>query len=338
MMIAWFARLLLVVGLVTFGAMLIGQQLPNGGVIAYTLENQNGISDLYLLDLASGMRFNLTQTPLYREDHAVWSADGKQIVYHRVADGSSQVCVWGEGESITCYPPQGMWDHSPDWSADGRRISFVSSDTMLFVRDLRDELVAYYSGKNMLIFDPAWSPDGKQIAFVEAHLERLNRSLYIIDPDLRTPQVIVDGDYQVSSPVWSPDGSQIAFAAQSQQYINLFILDVHSGAVRQLTAGGRDERPVWSPDGARIMFVSGRGGTLDLFVINADGTNERRLTDNDALDEAAAWSPHGSQIVFTSDRDGGNQLYVMDVETGATRRITSDANNHYDPAWRPLNP
>jgi hypothetical protein len=74
--------------------------------------------------------------------------------------------------------------------------------------------------------------------------------------------------------------------------------------------------------------------------MDADGTNQRRLTNNEAFDGAPSWSPDGAQLVFASDRDGNDELYVMNsdgAELGsvAVRRLTDNRAADRKPAWQP---
>lgn len=49
--------------------------------------------------------------------------------------------------------------------------------------------------------------------------------------------------------------------------------------------------PAWSPDGSQITFQSDRDGNYEIYVMNTDGTDQRRLTNNDAKDSEPAWRP-----------------------------------------------
>jgi hypothetical protein len=64
----------------------------------------------------------------------------------------------------------------------------------------------------------------------------------------------------VQTPAWSPDGHRIAFSGMAGGLSDLYVLDLASGTVRQLT----DDRyahlhPAWSPDGGTLAFVTDRG-------------------------------------------------------------------------------
>ncbi|MGK2856543.1 MAG: peptidase M28, partial [Thermoanaerobaculia bacterium] len=63
-------------------------------------------------------------------------------------------------------------------------------------------------------------------------------------------------------------------------------------------------------------------GSYELYTSDPDGSNVKRLTDNDAYDAEATWCHRGGKFVFTSDRDGDLDLYEMD-EAGNVKRLTN---------------
>ena len=77
--------------------------------------------------------------------------------------------------------------------------------------------------------------------------------------------------------------------------------------------GGGD--PAWSPDGGRLAFASIRGGEQDIYVIDADGTNERRLTSNDAIEEENPSWVDNDTVIFRADPDSGDS-HVLDRRPG----------------------
>ena len=66
-------------------------------------------------------------------------------------------------------------------------------------------------------------------------------------------------------------------------------LGAEAGKSFQLTSNpGLDQYPAWSPDGKTIAFQSNRDKNWEIYVINADGTNQRRLTNDRASDSTPA--------------------------------------------------
>src|SRR5258706_9917048 len=104
----------------------------------------------------------------------------------------------------------------------------------------------------------------------------------------------------LSSPTISPDGKQIVFTrawvekTRDLYRSNLWIIDVDSGRVRELTTGSRsDSSPSWSPDGKRIAFLSDRDGTDQLHVLWVDTREMAQLTRLDYAPTNIRWSPDG---------------------------------------------
>src|SRR5216117_313869 len=89
----------------------------------------------------------------------------------------------------------------------------------------------------------------------------------------------------VGNPQLSPDGKWVAYTVTEQSLkdnrgiTRIWLADVASGAVRQLTAGpGSDRPPRWSPDGRTLAFVSTRENGAQLWVLPIAGGEARRVT------------------------------------------------------------
>jgi len=95
--------------------------------------------------------------------------------------------------------------------------------------------------------------------------------------------------------------------------------------------------PAISPNGERVVFSLGTPrGDADLFVSKLDGSYQRNITNNPAIDFAPAWSPSGRQIAFASDRGGGaSQIYICDADGANVRRLVKEKGDGDSPAWSP---
>jgi len=73
--------------------------------------------------------------------------------------------------------------------------------------------------------------------------------------------------------------------------------------------------------------------------MNADGTEQRRLTDNPGGDDEPAWSPNpdDNRIAFNSSRDGYfNDVFLMDADTGENvTKLTPDEDFSSHASWSP---
>ena len=124
----------------------------------------------------------------------------------------------------------------------------------------------------------------------------------VAQPAPITPEQTLDrrsiGDLE-----FSPDGSRLVFTVTepvkgTARARALWLLDVASGALRQLTFSGKsDGSPRWAPDGASIAFVSDRDGTPHLYRLSMRGGEAEQLV-SQPMQPASVfrWSPDGSRI------------------------------------------
>jgi TolB protein len=180
-------------------------------------------------------------------------------------------------------------------------------------------------------FFPAWAPDGTKVVFMfecdyryqcpfKIKIFDLNENS-LIDPQL---------PFELSvCPAWSPDGKKIAFYAFNEDKSGIYIMDVDTKDVINLTHGlGAEEGLAWAPDGKKITFTLGRY----MYVINVDGTNKKRLTTDG---NNSSWSLDGKKIVFDSKRDGKREIYIMDADGSNQVNLTNNPADDFDPVWSP---
>jgi len=138
----------------------------------------------------------------------------------------------------------------------------------------------------------------------------------------------------------APGGGRVAYHAQAGgEGINVFVLDLTSGARRQLTF--EDELagfPVWSPDGRILAYQSKRGDDSHVMVIPAAGGSPEQLTFDRGQSWPFSFSPDGDKVAFAGEREGRWELYWVSRSSGESRRLTElarlGAYVRY-PAWSP---
>lgn len=174
--------------------------------------------------------------------------------------------------------------------------------------------------------DLAFSPDGNTIAAF-AKRER-GRSLLLLDVLNGGMREIIDlGDIeQQLAPAFSPDGRSVAFAGWRNGQFDIFVLDLESRQITNLTNDEIfDGAPTYSPDGRSLVLVSVVGdGYGKLFRMDlADPGRRYQLTTGDSNENDPTYSPDGKRVYFTSDRDGRDNIYSLDLASGELRQHTN---------------
>jgi TolB protein len=188
---------------------------------------------------------------------------------------------------------------------------------------------------------PAWSPDGMQLSFARHEGDAIR--LYVVAADGAGERRLTEYKHPEYDAVWSPDGKRLALArvtvSGTQGDVDVYAIAADGTDPQQLAGSqgklSHEESPAWKPDGKEIAFTSTRDGNQELYVAAADGSNVRRLTNDNGLDAHPAWSPDGLRLAFATDRWGDLELALIDADgTNLTRLTTSRGLDDY-PAWSP---
>jgi len=183
---------------------------PDGSLVAFA-SNRNGPWDIYILDLNTGEIEQFTNTFAY-DGNPTWSPDGQWLAYESYHVNNLEILIQDinrtSGEiPLTNHPGA---DFAPNWSKQGRLISFVSTRNGLqevWYADLDsrevDKAVPVANLPGLSVDHPTWSPDGRYLTW-SIVTEEGNHSLLTWDshdPN-RDPVITGSGDW----PLWSGGG------------------------------------------------------------------------------------------------------------------------------------
>jgi dipeptidyl aminopeptidase/acylaminoacyl peptidase len=149
-----------------------------------------------------------------------------------------------------------------------------------------------------------WSPDGKRIAFVSSV------------PGPETADATGD-PIVITRYLYKPDAAEGLTRFNDNRRLHLFVVDVASGRIEQLTDGTHYEHSIdWSPNGEEIAFVSNREPNedqffnYDLFTLKVADKSIRRLTSTENAEYRPRWSPDGKTLAYQATKRG-----LTDLET-----------------------
>jgi dipeptidyl aminopeptidase/acylaminoacyl peptidase len=212
----------------------------------------------------------------------------------------------------------------------------VLADSEIFVMHADGSGVQRLTSSLGVDMKPTWSPDGQRIAFRTQRDG--NDEIYVMDANGGCQRNLTNSPADDRSPAWSPDGRTIAFDHFFSSSIqDIALIEIDGSNLRRVTMAS-GEYPSWSPDGSQIAFASARTGHYEIYVINRDGTNERRLTHDDAYDMYPSWAPDGSQIAYEHGKNGFDEsmeIFTMAADGSDNAQVTRNDVNDRFPAWSP---
>ncbi len=321
-----------------------------------TSRDIGGLNDVFRVAVAGGTPLQVSADRYTNEFFSAPSPDGKTLAFSARGIGSSQwwrrghshideAEVWllrsfddgpGTYERVTAAGgAKEMW---PMWSADGRRLYYVSdradagnkngAQNIWVGTPGRSEFRRVSNFSDGRVLWPSISYDGREVVF-----ER-NFGIWKLDTESgKTTEVAITRRGAASGPAierlqltnriselqLSPDGKKVAFIVRGE----VFAASAADGgdATRVSKSAAEEYQVMWAPDSRRLVYVSGRDGTPHLFLYDFNNNTETQLTSDAADDSTPCFSPDGKSIAFIR---GAKELRVMDV-AGKKERVVVTA-------------
>jgi Tol biopolymer transport system component/DNA-binding winged helix-turn-helix (wHTH) protein len=139
----------------------------------------------------------------------------------------------------------------------------------------------------------------------------------------------------------SPDGNEVAFRRSSdlRDVSGIYVKQIGSEHVLQLTKNTSDSAPAWSPDGRFIAFSRYANDLHEIYMVSSIGGTERMLHSGAPAHPPVSWSPDGKFIAFTAKEPNQNtySISLLSVAALETRKLTEPGAEQQDwgPAFSP---
>ncbi len=272
---------------------------PDGRRIAYLSERNFFFIDLYLADAETGhVQRRLVRSSLdpnfeslrFVNSTGSWSADGQRFaIAVKSGDQDNLVILDVTHDRVVGRFRLGLNAIlNPTWSPDGSKIVFTGSDggiSDLYEVDSDGQNLRRLTDDKYADLMPSWSPDGRTIAFTTdrgpttdfttMRFGNMRIALYHLDTDSIEVLPEMDAGKNVN-PVWAPDGRSLIFVSDRSGIDDLFLYDLGSREVYQLThaftgiTGITDLSPAlsWARQADRLVFNYYEDGQYNVYAID----------------------------------------------------------------------
>lgn len=331
---------------------------PDGSRIAFVrLQMGNAGSRTAVLgtaDVRGGREHILARVPNFNLRDVRWSPDGREIgaiesVQIGFEPGDELVAVDAESGTLralsqrTSQPLSGL-----AWSGSGKELLYAQAgnrmgDSSGALARIVERRVS--SQRDRTLF---WAPNlfptiGASKTFTTLDVLGSGRMVFDeIAQRINLREVTIEGSRPGSGgleltagssrdrqPAFSPDGGRIIFSSNRSGNLDLWVLSLDTGALKQLTDDpAQDWDPDFSPDGQHIVWSSDRGGNLEIWIANADGSGARQVTHDGADAENPTMTADGKWIIYGSGDPKKIGIWKVRVDgTGATQLVSGVASN-----------
>ncbi|HEX7735607.1 MAG TPA: S9 family peptidase [Ktedonobacteraceae bacterium] len=172
-----------------------------------------------------------------------------------------------------------------------------------------------------------WSPDGKRIVYASNERDLRYFDIYERNVESGSVRLVWQQDSTNFPAAISPDGTRVIIArSYSNTFVQLFLLDLASGAARALTPetadGPSDFHSIaWAANGRGFYVISDRGRDFHNLAWFDLTTDELIYLRDDQWDvELLKLSRDGRHLALGINEDGYSRLELFDVERGWQER------------------
>ncbi len=314
---------------------------PDGMRIAY-VSNENGNNDIWVQQITSGDKINLTKDYEGEDNMPAWSADGDWIAFRSERNDGGIFIMSALGGH-----PRQVATHrgDPGWSPDGTKLVYSYAGKMY--------LVALNSGAAVHIplphsvMEPSWSPDGNRIVYRNYSD---SPAIWTINPDGSDAVVVIEGPDIYQNPIWGHDGKSIFFKSNRGGIRDIWWIPVNqkgraTGSARPVTIGSGVYKFSLSQDGSRIAYFKSDGVQVNIWSIPIRSDHILTMQDAHRITSEKyrkfAWSGHlaispdHEWLAFDSNRSGNMDIWLMRKDGRDIRQLTKDMASDAWPTWSP---
>jgi TolB protein len=288
---------------------------------ALWIANTDGSGARKLMDLHGVIQIPFSASPSPTGDRVAFAIneENHSKIYAMKSDGSDFHFV-ADGDEFS-------------WSPDGYQLALI---TYVSEKQARHVRVVNIDGTNLHEISTrgravkcSWSPDGKRLAVIESRAETTSESrfdVFVIAPDGRQMQPVIENVTLYWRLEWSPDGEFLSFISNFEGNRGLYVWSTREASGKRLRFFSGVEAPfAWSPDSKNIAYGEYIVSIFDL------RTEKARILFHTSGFGRPLWLPDGNHL-FVYNTLGLQRnpdsldldLYITQIEPRYISRLTDE--------------
>jgi Tol biopolymer transport system component len=210
---------------------------PDGKHVAASVADPRiGTQDVWLVDIEREVstRFTFNEAD---DLSAVWSPDGKQVVYGSDAGDRYDIFikdVGGTGSERLLYTDDDLHKFPRSWSRDGKHLLFAGIDD---------------TGRWDILDLPL--QDGEPAG---------------------EPRALQKTDFDEIDPEISPNGRWLAYGSNETGTFEIYVTNFPDAERKWLVSSSGGTIPRWAPDGSKLYYVATNGALFEVSIEEAGGS------------------------------------------------------------------
>jgi TolB protein len=245
---------------------------------------------------------------------------------------TAPILLFSQTKQITYGDAQ---DYHPRWSPDQSLILYTSRDLSnqptLKLFDIKNgSTIDINTGKQGDHYSN-WIPGTKRILF-DCLDESGRPSIWEFDYENMQTRMIY-GNQVCFHPFPSPDGEKIVFTSIKTDNPEIFIFDLKTEEIEQITFNKTtDHHPVWSPGAQKIIFESYSSGNFDIYEYYLDEKITKPFITTSEFDGHVCLSPDGKYLAYSHGPVGERNILIRNIYNEKELSITYEDDNSW-PDW-----
>jgi tricorn protease len=331
---------------------------PDGETLSFTYRGR-----IFVVDAEGGLAVPLTANGTYSHS-AIWSADSERLAFASDVSGDDDVYVTDFSGTLERLTWSAADEVPTSFSPDGESVLYTSTRLGAAEQSVQAALsdkpqlyaVSLANGRESLVLpnlaeQAQWSRDGSKLVYSynpsndpteRQHRVAPNaRQLWIFDKVSGTHVQVfpVDG-IDRHNPVWTGDGEALFYLSEASGWLNVWKLDLATGAQTQITSfDGDPVRDLSVADDGTLAFTNGgriyvqRPGEAEAKPIEVLTLEQRAVRRDNLRAEVVqdfASSPDGSLFAMIANAD----VFVQDA-AGSFRQVTATPGQERDITFAP---